>query len=108
MRGMVIFLMILGVIASVSFAAASISNVNISNVNFKAQEQAKDLQFSTFTSAVCERGKDVVRCKDEFFVNCNGKISKVFNVAECDGIKLDVPKPTGFATFGKEWKDPRG
>ena len=102
MRGLVVFLIILVVIASVSFAAA-----NISNVNFKAQEQAKDLQFSTFTSAVCERGKDVVRCKDEFFVNCNGEISKAADVAECNGMRVDVPKALGFSTFGKDWKDPR-
>ena len=102
MRGLIIFLIILGVVASVSCAAA-----NISNVNFKAKEQAKDLQFSTFTSAVCEKGKEVVHCKDEVFVNCNGSISKAIDVTECEGIKVDVPKALGFATFGKDWKDPR-
>ena len=102
MRGSVIFLIILVVIASVSFAVA-----NISKDNAKTKEQAKKLEFSTFTSAVCERGEEVVYCKDEFFVNCNGKISKALDVAECNGIKLDAPKPTGFATFGKDWKDPR-
>ena len=101
MRGLVIFSIVLGVIASVSFAAANINN------NVKTEEQAKELQFSTFTSAVCERGKDVVKCKDEFFVNCNGETTKAADVAECNGIKVDVPKALGFATFGKEWKDPR-
>lgn len=102
MRGLVIFLTILAVIASVSFAAA-----NINKDNVKAAGQAKALEFSTFTSAVCERGKDAVRCKDEFFVNCNGEITKAADVAECNGIKVDVPKALGFATFDKDWKDPR-
>ena len=101
MRGMDIFLIVLGVIASVSFAAANINN------NVKTEEQAKELQFSTFTSAVCERGEDVVRCKDEFFVNCNGETSKAVDGAECNGMRVDVPKALGFATFGKDWRDPR-
>ena len=103
MRGMVIFLTVLIVIASLSFAAASISNDKIA-----PKEQPKVIEFSTFTSAVCERGKDVVKCKDEFFVSCNGEITKAADVAECSGIKVDVPKELGLATFGNVWKDPRG
>ncbi|MBI2659180.1 hypothetical protein HYX05_03740 [Candidatus Woesearchaeota archaeon] len=102
MRGLVIFLTVLVVIVSVSFAAASISNEKS-----QAKENPKILEFSTFTSAVCERGKDAVRCKDEFFVNCNGEITKTDGVAECNGMKVDAPKALGFATFGNDWKDPR-
>ena len=102
MRGSVIFLIILAVIASVSFVAA-----NINKDNAKTKEQAKELEFSTFTSAVCEKDEYVVRCKDEFFVNCNGEITKAADVAECNGIKIDVPKALGFAVFSKDWKDPR-
>jgi len=103
MRGLVIYSIILVLIVTISFAAA-----NISNEKSQAKENPKVLEFSTFTSAVCERGKDVVRCKDEFFVNCNGEITKAADVAECNGMKVDVPKALGFATFGKDWKDPRG
>ena len=71
MRGMVIFVLVLVGLASFSFVAA-----NISNEIIKPKKSSEVLQFSTFTSAVCERGKDVVRCKDEFFVNCNGEITK--------------------------------
>ncbi|MBS3104715.1 hypothetical protein J4234_00490 [Candidatus Woesearchaeota archaeon] len=102
MRGLVIFLTVLIVVVSVSFVAANISNDKIA-----PKEQLKVIEFSTFTLAVCERGKDVVRCKDEFFVNCNGKITKAVDVAECNGMRVDVPKALGFATFGKDWKDPR-
>lgn len=105
MKGWIIFTLVLVVIASFSFVAA--------NINFDAKIHASKheflpYEFSTFTSAVCENKEEVVFCKDEVFVNCNGEISKAIDVAECNGIKLDVPKATGFATFGKEWKDPRG
>ena len=103
MRGLVIYSIILVLIVSISFAAA-----NISNEKNQVKENPRVLEFSTFTSAVCERGKDVVHCKDEVFVNCDGKVSKAVDVAECNGIKLDVPKTLGFAVFGKDWRDPRG
>ena len=102
MRGMVIFVLVLVGLASFSFVAA-----NISNEIIKPKKSSEVLQFSTFTSAVCERGKNVVRCKDEFFVNCNGEITKTVDVAECEGIRVDAPKALGFATFGNDWKDPR-
>ncbi|MDP3765267.1 MAG: hypothetical protein Q8R04_02035 [Nanoarchaeota archaeon] len=101
MRGLVIFLIVLVGIASFSFVAASISNVN------EDEKEAKIAKFSTFTSAVCEKRADSVYCRDEFFVNCNGKISKAVDVAECNGVKLEAPKALGFAVFSKDWKDPR-
>lgn len=105
MRGLVLFVVLLTIIASFSFVAANLGNAN--NEKTQTKEKNKELQFSTFTSAVCENKADVVHCKDEVFVNCNGEISKAIDVAECEGFKIDVPKDTGFATFGKEWEDPR-
>ncbi|MBI4010480.1 MAG: hypothetical protein HY361_04835 [Candidatus Aenigmarchaeota archaeon] len=102
MRGLVIYSILLVVIVSISFAAE-----NINNGNVKPKGQSKELTFSTFTSAVCENKGELVHCKDEFFVNCNGSISKATDVAECNGMKVDVPKALGFATFGNDWKDPR-
>ena len=72
------------------------------------EQQPKASKFSIFTSAVCEDNLDFVHCRDEVFVNCSGKISKADDVAECNGITVDIPKATGFAVFEKEWKDPRG
>ena len=105
MRGLVIFSVILVVIASISFVAASIESIYKGQSETK--EEAKNLEFSTFTSAVCENKGELVHCKDEFFVNCNGEITKAVDVAECNGIKVNVPKTLGFATFSKDWKDPR-
>ena len=102
MRGMVIFVLVLVGLASFSFAAA-----NISNEIIKPKKSYEMLQFSTFTSAVCENKGEVFHCKDEFFVNCNGNISKAVDVAECEGIQIDAPKTLGFAVFSKDWKDPR-
>ncbi|MBI2653287.1 hypothetical protein HYX02_00600 [Candidatus Woesearchaeota archaeon] len=103
MRGLVIVLLIFVIVVSISFVAANINNSKKS----ESKEQNKILEFSTFTSAVCENNEDFVNCKDEVFVNCNGKISKAAEMEECNGIKVDVPKATGFAVFEKEWKDPR-
>lgn len=105
MRGLVIVLLIIVGLVSFSFVAASVTFKN--NEKVENKQENKILEFSTFTSAVCERGKDVVRCKDEFFVSCNGEITKAIDIAECNGIRVDVPKALGFATFSKEWKDPR-
>lgn len=102
MRGLVIILLVLMGIASFSFVAA-----NINSNKIETKEEHKELEFSTFTSAICENKEEVVHCKDEIFVNCNGKISKAIDVAECNGIKLDIPKATGFAIFEKGWRDPR-
>ena len=108
MRGLVLVLLIVVIVPSLSFLVLSINNDKIEDKNTEIEEKSKILEFSTFTSAVCENREEVVHCKDEFFVNCNGEISKAVDVAECNGIKVDVPKALGFAVFGKEWKDPRG
>lgn len=105
MRGLVVFLAILAVIASFSLAAINIGDTK--NEGLEAEEKTKEFEFSTFTSAVCEDKEGLVHCKDEVFVDCNGNVSKAIDVAECDGIRLDAPKATGFAVFGKDWKDPR-
>ena len=111
MRGLVIVLLIAVFIVSFSFAAANLDSLNIGknkNKEVQVKEENKVFEFSTFTSAVCQNRGNVVNCRDEVFVKCNGTISKAADVAECNGIKLDVPKATGDAVFGKEWKDPRG
>ena len=111
MRGLVIFLLIVVFIASFSFVAANLDSLNIGknkNKEVQVREETKAFEFSTFTSAVCENKEDLVHCRDEFFVNCNGKIAKAVDFAECNGIKVEVPKVLGFAVFSKDWKDPRG
>ena len=105
MRGLVIFLLILVLVISFSFVVLSINNLSYKKIENK--EENKILEFGTFTSAVCENKEEVVHCKDEVFVNCNGKVSKVLDAAECNGFKLDAPKVSGAAVFGKDWKDPR-
>ena len=96
------------VIASLSFAAANISNKNdIIDEGAENTEPAKNFEFSIFTSAVCENKTEIVNCRDEVFVNCDGEISKLGDAAECNGLKFDVPKATGFAVFNKDWQDPR-
>ena len=106
MRGLVIFITVLAVMASFSFVALSLNNAE-NEENNEAREEPKIMEFSTFTSAVCESKEEFVHCKDEVFVNCNGEVSKAVDFAECNGLRLDVPKATGFAVFGKDWKDPR-
>lgn len=105
MRGLVLFLIILAVMVSFSFIVLSLGNSN--NKKIENKDQSKITEFSTFTSAVCEAKENVVECRDEVFVKCNGTVSKATDIAECNGLKIDVPKAIGFATFGKEWKDPR-
>ena len=105
MRGLVYFLLMLVGLASFSFIVISAKNVN--DIKTETLEKPKILEFSTFTSAVCESKKNVFHCNDEFFVNCNGKVSKAVDVAECNGMKVEAPKILGFAVFGNDWKDPR-
>ena len=107
MRGLVLFIVfVVIIIVSSSFIYPNIDNKD--NQNVENKKQNKILEFSVFTSAVCENKADVVHCKDEVFVNCNGSISKATDYfTECNGIKFDVPKATGSAVFGNDWKDPR-
>ena len=107
MRGLVIFLLTLVVIAFFSFVVVSMNDINNLIKTIQENQENKIVEFSTFTSAVCENKKDAVNCKDEIFVKCNGQISKAVDGAECNGIKIDVPKATGAAVFGNDWKDPR-
>lgn len=100
MRGLVVILLMLAVIASFSFIAYS-------SDSGKSAENPKQLEFSTFTSAVCENKGNFVHCRDELFVNCDGKIAKANELSECNGIKVETPKILGFAVFEKDWKDSR-
>ena len=68
MRGLVILIAILAVMASFSFVALSISG---NSEKAEIIKESKPLEFSTFTSAVCEDRQNHVYCKDEFFVKCN-------------------------------------
>ena len=79
----------------------------IRNTEIEKIEENKNYNFKTFTSAVCENVGEVVHCKDEVFVNCSGNISKAGDFAECNGIKINVPKITGFAVFEKGWNETR-
>lgn len=72
-----------------------------------SQNNDKNFQFSTFTSAVCENKSELVYCRDEVFVNCSGNISRAIDVVECNGVKVDIPEIVGFAVFDENWKDPR-
>ena len=101
MRGLVIFLTV--IVASLIFAAIGIKDWN----ETKPKQENHIVEFSTFTSAVCEHKDNSVHCKDELFVNCNGNISKANDIIECNGIRLDSYKVTGFAVFDKDWVDPR-
>ena len=105
MKGLVIFLLVLVGIASFSFIVISSKNVN--DIKAEITKEPKIFEFSTFTTAVCDNKGNVVHCKDEFFVNCDGKVSKAEEIKECNGIKVETPKALGFATFSKDWKDPR-
>ncbi len=102
MRGLVIFLLILAVIGSF-FVAANIKNPE----KIETKQEPKIFEFSTFTTAVCNNKNDVVHCKDIVYVKCNGTISELEDAAECNGLKLYIPKASGVAVFRKEWKDPR-
>ena len=101
MRGLVSVMIVLIFLSLFSFMALS---VNREYDEFK--ESSAGFEFSTFTSAVCDYSSDDVKCKDELFVNCNGKISKADEIAECNGISL-TQGVSGFAIFEKNWQDPR-
>lgn len=102
MKWLVLLLALAVLIVSCSLIAGDINDKEIIN------DVPKISKFNIFTSAVCESNGDSVHCKDEIFVNCSGKITKADDVAECSGIEIDLPKVTGFAVFGNDWKDPRG
>ena len=95
-------MMIMVFLALFSFMALS---VNQEYNEFK--KSSEGFEFKTFTSAVCDYSGDNVVCRDEIFVNCNGRISKSGELKECNGIRLDNPKVSGFAVFGEGWEDPR-
>ena len=101
MRGLAVFLSILVGLSLFSFIA-------LSSATNKAESVEKtEIQFKTFTSAVCENKNGLVHCRDEYFVDCNGKISNSAEIEECNGFRISS-KVSGFAVFEKEWNDPRG
>ena len=55
MRGFVIFLLVIAVMASFSFVAA-----NISTDKKETKQETKEFEFNTFTSAVCDNSQDFV------------------------------------------------
>ena len=98
MRGLVLVLLI-GILMFILLVAAA--------NDLKFENKKNQVEFSTFTSAICQKEKDFVYCRDELFVNCNGNISKANGSIECNGVRFDASKVTGFAVFDKDWKDPR-
>ena len=108
MKWLYICLFIIIGLASFSFLIINIENPSKKIHKESIKVESNDVNFNTFTSAVCENVGEVVHCRDEVFVNCSGKISKASDFVECNGTKINVPKATGAAVFEKEWKDPRG
>lgn len=92
MKGGVAFLLALVSLSLFSLAAVSLG----SKENFK--ESLQNISFKTFTSAVCENKNGLLYCKDEMFIDCNGKISKADEVQECNGFKIEN-KVTGFSVL---------
>ncbi|MEK6943741.1 MAG: hypothetical protein AABX00_06795 [Nanoarchaeota archaeon] len=90
-------------IFSFSFAAVKMNSI----LDDKNTDKKSPVEFSTFTSAVCNNDGNFVNCKDEMFVQCNGKVSKADEIKDCNGFSLDSNKITGLAVFEKEWNDPR-
>ena len=103
MRVMFGLLFVVIAIFSFSFAAVKINGI----IESKSTEQPSQLAFSTFTSAVCEHNGDFVKCSEELFVSCNGKVLKADEINGCNDFDTDKNKVSGFAVFEKEWKDPR-
>jgi len=68
------------------------------------------LNFTLKTVAICEDKDDSIYCHDELILNCNNEeyvIPKTTKNIKCGDISLDAPLITAFATFDKDWKDPR-
>ena len=95
MKGLVIFLLVLVGLSLFSFMA-----VSLSTNKDEIKQDSKSIEFKTFTSAVCEEKNNLKYCKDELFVNCNGKLSKASEIKECNEFKVDN-QVTGFAVLEK-------
>lgn len=94
MRGLGLFVLVLIALSLFSFITFSVNN----NYNTK---KSSNFQFKTYTSAVCENKNNLLYCRDELFVNCNGKVSRAEEIKDCNGINLGSNKVTGFAVFEK-------
>ena len=64
MRGLASVLLVLVLLSLFSFMAVSVSN-NKTDV----KEKPRNIEFKTFTSAVCDNSSELIKCKDELFVN---------------------------------------
>ena len=96
MKGMVLFFLVVIGMLAMSFIAISLGSNNLIDT----------LEFSTFTSALCEKKDSLNYCRDELLVNCNGKILKAISGKDCNGFRIE-DKVTGFAVFDEGWKDSR-
>ena len=96
MKGLVIFLLVLVGLSLFSFMA-----VSLSTNKDEIKQDSKSIEFKTFTSAVCEEKNNLKYCKDELFVNCNGKLSEASEIKECNGFKVDN-RVSGFAVFERD------
>ncbi len=79
---------------------------------YVVKEIPKEIDFKTFTKAVCEERADYLLCRDELFVKCNEKEYKIennSNLIECGNIKINLSdlKVNGSTKFRKEWIETR-
>ncbi len=77
---------------------------------YVVKEIPKEIDFKTFTKAICEEKSDYLICHDELFVKCNEKEYKIknnSNLVECDGVKINLSelKVNGSTKFRKEWQN---
>ena len=106
MKWLVRFLLALVLVSSLSFVGIALV-INPMKAQYNYDNGHQILEFSTFTSAVCEIKETRTFCKDELFVNCNGSISTADKIKDCNGIRVDVPILMGAAVFDSKWEDPR-
>lgn len=74
-----------------------------------ADAEPDPANFSTYTSAVCEKAGDKTYCQDKLFYRCGDEVGEVkTDKVYCNGkiYKVDKGKP-GSAEFDENWEDPR-
>ena len=81
---------------------------------YVVKEIPKEIEFKTFTKAICEERNDHLFCRDELFVKCNDKEYAISNdslnnLIECNNIKLNLSdtKVNASGVFKKRWVDTR-
>ncbi len=91
-----------------SLLAANTGKITGYAVNAVRENEYSEIDFSTYTKAVCENNEKGVYCHDEFFMRCNGTEQQVLSSpVKCRDMEQKVELPNGSTTFSSEWKDPR-